>query len=82
MSSGLMMMVKSLGIDPEEIMKTAEGFKVLAQQVDARLNRMEAKIDALLLQDKKAHETFMTKEMDVIVPERFNNPETEGTDNE
>lgn len=46
---GMQMMLKSLGLDPEEIMKTAEGYGKMIGLVVEQLQRIEDKQDRILL---------------------------------
>lgn len=45
---GLEMMLKSMGLNPEEIRKSVEGFGQVVIAMDDKLTRIERKLDAVL----------------------------------
>jgi hypothetical protein len=47
-ASGMQHLLKAMGVDPAEIMQGLEGFKTLANNVAARQERIEAKLDKIL----------------------------------
>lgn len=53
---GLEMMLKSMGLNPEEIRKSVEGFGQVVIAMDDKLTRIERKLDAVLA-DRLINET-------------------------
>jgi hypothetical protein len=70
MASGMEMMMKSLGIDPNEIKASIESFKKVAETVqvtqaaiDAKLSSIEGKIDQLLVSEKGVDQSHLPNEL-------------------
>lgn len=48
---GLEMMLKSMGLNPEEIRKSVEGFGQVVIAMDEKLTRIERKLDAVFAEN-------------------------------
>lgn len=51
--NGTMMLLKSMGIDPAEVMQSVEAFKIMATQMSERQARIETKLDEIILEMRK-----------------------------
>lgn len=47
--NGTMMLLKSMGIDPAEVMQSVEAFKLMATEMSQRQTRIETKLDEIIV---------------------------------